>query len=79
MNRIKATESIIAKIIKLIILLVGTPLVLFWVWDYIFQFTYIYAIAGMVGILGVPFAVYFVIEKEQRKKVKQFNTYKISE
>jgi hypothetical protein len=62
-NRIKATESKIVKIIGLIIFLVGTPLVLLWIWDYIFQFTYIYVIAGLVGVIGVPFMIYSVIER----------------
>jgi hypothetical protein len=78
-NRIKATESKVAQIIGLIIFLVGTPLVFIWIWDYIFQFAYIYVIAGLVGMIGVPFMIYSVIEREQRKKVRQFNNYKISE
>ncbi|MCT4645989.1 MAG: hypothetical protein N4A74_13470, partial [Carboxylicivirga sp.] len=41
-NRINATESKITRIIGLIIFLVGTPLTLLWIWDYIFQFSYIY-------------------------------------
>lgn len=78
-NRIKATESKIAQIIGLIIFLVGTPIVFFWIWDYIFQFVYIYVVAGLVGLIGVPFMIYSVIEKEQSRKVRQFNRYKISD
>jgi len=78
-NRIKATESKFAQIIGLIIFLVGTPLVFLWIWDYIFQSDYIYVIAGLIGMIGVPFMIYSVIEREQRKKVRQFNNYKISE
>ncbi len=79
LNRINATESKITQIIGLTIFLAGTPLVLIWIWDYLFQFTYIYMIAGLVGIIIVPFMVYSVVESEQRKKVRQFNNYKISE
>jgi len=78
-NRIKATESKISQIIGLTIFLIGTPLVFIWIWDYIFQFAYIYVIAGLVGVIGVPFMIYSIIESEQRKKVSQFNNYKISD
>lgn len=78
-NRIKATENKIAQIIGLTIFLVGTPMVILWIWDYIFRFTYIYVIAGLIGMIGVPFMIYSAIEREQRKKVRQFNNYKISE
>ncbi len=78
-NRIQATESKIAQIIGLTIFLAGTPLVFLWIWDYIFQFAYIYVIVGLVGMIGFPFMIYSVIEREQRKKVRQFNNYKIGE
>jgi len=78
-NRINAIESKIAQIIGLTIFLVGTPLMFLWIWDYMIQFTYIYVIAGLVGIIGVPFMIYSVFEREQRKKIRQFNNYKISE
>jgi len=78
-NKIKATESKISQIIGLTIFIIGTPLVFLWIWDYIFQFAYIYLIAGLVGVIGVPFMIYSVIEREQRKKVRQFNNYKISD
>ncbi len=78
-NTINATENKIARIIGLIIFLVGTPLTLLWNWDYIFQSTYIYVIAGLVGFICVPFMIYSLIEREQRKKVSQFNNYKICE
>ena len=79
LNKIKATESKIAQIIALVIFVIGTPLTLYLIWDYIFRFTYIYVIAGLIGLIGVPFMIYSIIEKEQRKKVRLFNNYKISE
>mgnify|MGYP006995672951 CR=1 FL=1 len=78
-NKIKATESKIAQIIGLIIFIVGTPLTLYLIWGYIFRFTYIYVIAGLIGLIGIPFMIYAIIEKEQRKKIRLFNNYKISE
>ncbi len=79
LNKIKATESKITQIIGLPVFIIGTPLTLYLIWDYIFRFTYIYIIAGLIGIIGVPFMIYSIIEKEQRKKVKRFNNYKVRE
>lgn len=79
LNRIKATENKIALLIGLVIFFVGTPLTIFLIWDYLFRFTYIYVIAGLVGLIGIPFLIYSIIEKEQEKKVRLFNNYKISE
>ncbi len=78
-NKINATESRIAQIIGLTIFVIGTPLTLYLIWDYLFRFLYIYVIAGLIGIIGVPFMIYGIIEKEQRRKVRLFNNYIISE
>ena len=78
-NEIKATESKTAQIVGLIIFVIGTPLAFYLIWDYIFRFTNIYAIAGLIGIIGVPFMVYSVINRDQKRKVRLFNNYKISE
>jgi len=78
-NRIIASESKIAKIIGLIIFLVGTPLMFLWIWDYIFQSAYVYVIAGLIGLIGIPAMIYSIIEKEQKNKIRLFNNCKISE
>ena len=78
-NRIIASESKIAKIIGLIIFLVGTPLMFLWIWDYIFQSAYVYVIAGLIGLIGIPSMIYSIIEKEQKNKIRLFNNCKISE
>jgi hypothetical protein len=78
-NTINATDSKIAQIIGLTIFVIGTPLTFYLIWDYIFRFTYIYVISGLIGLIGVPFMIYSIIEKEQRKKIRLFNNYKISE
>jgi len=79
LNKIKATESKIAQLIGLTIFIIGTPLTIYFIWDYFFRFTYIYVIAGLIGLIGVPFMIYSLIDKDQRKKVKRFNNYKIRE
>lgn len=76
-NEIKASGSKVAQIAGLLIFIAGTPLVFLWIWDYFFRFAYIYVIAGLVLMIGVPYIIYSLIEKEQRKKVRQFNNYKV--
>ena len=78
-NEIKATESKIGQIIALVIFIVGTPLTLLFVGDYIFQFNSVYGAAALGGLIGVPLIVYSIIDKDQRKRVRQFNNYKIKE
>ncbi len=76
-NSIKATESKTIQIIQLVILFIGTPLLILWIWDYLFSFTYPYAIIGLAAIIVIPSMVYSVIIQEQKKKIQRFNHYKI--
>jgi uncharacterized membrane protein YuzA (DUF378 family) len=78
-NSINATESKLAQIVGLLIFLLGTPLIIYCLWDYMFRSSYIYAIAGLAGIITVPFMIYSVMEKEEREKVRNFNHFKINE
>jgi len=67
-NETRATESKIAQTVGLLIFIIGTPLTFYFIWDYIFRFAYIYIIAGLIGLIGVPIMIYSIIEKEQKKK-----------
>ncbi len=78
-NKIKATESKTAQVTGLIIFIIGTPLTFYLIWDYTFRVAHIDAIVGLIGIIGVPFMVYSIINMEQKRKVRLFNMYKISE
>ena len=71
-NSVKAIESKSLQIISLTVYFLGTPLMLIWFWDYILRFTYIYVIAGLIGLLGVPFMLYSVIEREEKEENKTF-------
>jgi len=79
LNKIIATESKISQIIGLAIFIIGTPLTIYFIWDYFFRFTYIYVIASLIGFIGVPYMVYSVLKREQKKKVRLFNKYKVNE
>jgi hypothetical protein len=76
-NKIYAAENRKFSLFAAFAFLIGTPLVFYLIWDYLFQFSQIYVIAGMVAITGFPFIVYSIIEKEQRNKVKRFNSYRL--
>ena len=78
-NKIKATHTKLALIITLLTLLVGTPLTLYFIWDYLFLRNSVYAIAGLVGMVGFPFIIYSIIESGQRDKIRHFNSYMIKD
>lgn len=72
-NDLKAEESRIVGIISVFIFLVGTTVLLIYLWPYIFQISSVYAISGAVGILTIPFMAYQAINSGQANKVKYFN------
>lgn len=78
-NRIYATENKKDLLFATFIFLFGTPLIFYLIWDYLFRFSQIYVIAGMTSILGFPFLIYSLIDREQRKKVQRFNSYRVHE
>lgn len=76
-NKIYANESRLLSLVAAFIFLFGMPLAFYFIWDFLFQFSQIYVIAGMIGITVFPFIIYSIIEKEQRNKVQRFNCYRI--
>lgn len=76
-NKIYATENRLVLILASFIFLIGTPLAFYFIWDFLFQFSQIYVISGMIVITVFPFIIYSILEKEQRNRVKRFNSYRI--
>lgn len=76
-NKIYANESRILSLVAAFVFLFGTPLAFYFIWDYLFQFSQIYVITGMIGITAFPLVIYSILEKEQRNKVQRFNSYRI--
>ena len=55
------------------IFLIGTALILLSVWDYLFEFANVYALAGFAGIIIAPYWMYEAIVTSHREKVRYFN------
>lgn len=69
---LKAQESKIAALIGLVVLIIGTPIVLVLLWDYIWQ-SGLYGAFGLILIIGVPGSVYMIINKNDQNRVSSFN------
>lgn len=71
-NDLKAKKSMIALITALIIFIVGTPIALMLLWDYIWQ-TGLYGAFGLILIIGIPSSIYMIINKNDQDRVRFFN------
>jgi predicted membrane channel-forming protein YqfA (hemolysin III family) len=69
---LKAKESKIAILIGLLILIIGTPITLILLWDYIWQ-SGLYSAFGLILIIGIPGYVYMIINKNDQNRVRIFN------
>jgi hypothetical protein len=74
MNEIKAVENKFLSIAGLLIFLGGTVGLFAYLWPYFFKTSYIYAIAGLIGVLTIPFLIYQAINHGQENKVQYFNS-----
>lgn len=79
LNDLTAKESKVALIIGLAIFLVGTPLTVYFLWDYLFKTALIHSTIVFLALISVPITIYSLIEKEQLRKVSHFNSFKINE
>ena len=69
---IKATESNIPRLIGLIVFLCGTPLLIFFLWDYLW-IKYIYAVVSMATLILLPVSIYRILIKSEENKTRFFN------
>jgi predicted membrane channel-forming protein YqfA (hemolysin III family) len=69
---LKAKESKIAILIGLLILIIGTPITLILLWDYIWQ-SGLYSAFGLILIIGIPGSIYMIINKNDQNRVRVFN------
>ena len=76
-DEISAEENKSIQIVALVVFFLGTPLIIYLTWGYLFRLANIYAIGGLVGAMIIPFLIFTVINKGQEEKVRNFNRYKI--
>ncbi len=69
---LKAKESKIAVVIGFAALIIGTPIILILLWDYIWK-SGLYGAFGLISIIGIPGFVFIIINKNEQRKVNSFN------
>ena len=72
-DNVKAKESKLALLIAFLIFLIGTPILLLFLWDYFFKVNYFYAMLGLFLPLTIPSTIYLIINRNERLKVRLFN------
>ena len=72
-NSIKAKKSKFALLIAFIIFLIGTPILLLFLWDYFLKVNYFYGMLGLLIPLTIPSVIYMVISKNESSRVRLFN------
>jgi hypothetical protein len=78
-DEVSAEENKVILILALVVFFLGTPLIVYQAWGYLFRLANIYAIGGLVGVVIVPFLIFTVISRSQEEKVRNFNRYKIKD
>ncbi|MBL4752829.1 MAG: hypothetical protein JKY52_04390 [Flavobacteriales bacterium] len=73
---IYAKGSKLTQILALTILVIGTPVTFYFLWDYFFLTAYVYIIAGISGMLVVPATVYLTIIKNEEARIRRFNSHR---
>lgn len=69
---LRAKKSKVALIIASMIFIIGTPIALILLWDYIWQ-TGLYGAFGLILIIGIPSTIYGIINKNDMQRVSLFN------
>ena len=77
-DELEARQSKIALSLAALILFIGTPLVFYFSWDYVFVTGWLYSTLAFMGIFGVPFAVYLGINRGEQNRVNLFNRTKLN-
>ncbi|MFZ7132678.1 MAG: hypothetical protein ACOWWR_10005 [Eubacteriales bacterium] len=71
-DNLKARESKTAMIIGILIFLIGTPIILILLWNYIWG-AGIYGVICLLSIVLVPSIIYGIINKNEINRVRIFN------
>ena len=79
LNDLRAEKSNIALIISFLILVVIIPLVFFFFWRQLIQNSNTPVVVVPVGVIIIPFIMYGLMVKDERKKINSFNQHKIKE
>jgi hypothetical protein len=75
-NDISAKSKII-QIMAFLIFIIGTPLILFLLWDYIWALKNVYAVVIITSFITIPSVIYSIMTKNIERKQTTFNQNKI--
>lgn len=78
-NNFTAEPNKYVLLIAGIIFLIATPLIGYFIYDYLFRMAWIYAIVAVLGVLLIPVTVYGLLLRDDRNKCNSFNRTKMSE
>lgn len=73
----RAKPGQIVRITATLILLIGTPVLTFGIWNYLYSVNQPYQILTLVPLILIPITVYGIMTKEENNKIKNFNRHKI--
>ena len=76
-NDINAKKSNLASLVAGLIFLLGTPLIVFLLKDFLLEIRGPYSVLVISGFFLVPSIIYFIILKDDGKRVSAFNRLKI--
>ena len=77
LNNINAKKSPFITILSLVILILGTPMLFYYLGDYFFKVNSIKTIIILIGIIGMPTIFYNILNKDEQRKVTNFNSFKV--
>lgn len=76
-NEIYAVQRLFPLILALMVFVFGTIIEFVLLWDYFFRINFFYNLLSLISVLLVPFWIYNIINNEENKKVRNFNSYKV--
>lgn len=76
-DSLSASPSRFAQIVALLIFIVGTPTLLFFIWEPLWSLTWSYGILAIAGLLLIPVTVHGLILKDVQRRVSSFNRHKL--
>lgn len=75
-NELKAQPSKSAQILAASILIIGTPLTFWLLWD-VMSSSAFWLICG--GMILLPVVIFAILHKQERQRVSSFNRYKVNQ
>ncbi len=78
-NALCAEKNKYKMLIGFLLFIIGTPLLGYYTYDYLFRINSVYATESVVGILAIPVAVYTRVKHNDRLKRNAFNWPKLNE